>query len=440
MLHNEYLSNLLLTYEGGFMKTIVYISDFRLPFVLNFIEPLKKFEGYKKILIIEKNNLQNEHVLYDFFDEIIYIDYLDSMDCLKEHIARIRMDHKIVALLTPGENAIEIGGELRSTFGIPGLQKNQAEAVRNKWIMKQMLHQRGIRTSATAIALSASDYEEFVEENGFPIIVKPLSGFGTINTFKISTINELNYYLDHTRKEHQKDLLEEFISGKEFHCDSIISKGHVVFSSVSQYLYNCLEIATSNKPPASITFPEGSNIEYIDRIKEVNKEVISALGINNSVTHAELFLTPEGEVVFGEIGARIGGAQVIPPCIKNTHGVDFFETVSDLELGVFEMKKCQTDNKYTGMICFPTRAGIIEKISGIQDFRDINGLIDFNVAYKVGQEVGDVKDTMTRSGFAIVEGDTFEDLSTTLLEMYDRFNIQVNNNHLINATVEEGVR
>ncbi|ULO06221.1 ATP-grasp domain-containing protein [Paenibacillus sp. 19GGS1-52] len=414
------------------MKSIVYISDFRLPFVLNFIKPLKKFVDYKKILIIERNNLQNEHVLSEFFDEIRYIDYLESLDSIKEHIAQIRMDHKIVALLTPGENAIEIGGEIRSTFGIPGLQRNQAEAVRNKWIMKQMLHQRGIRTSVTAIALSVSDYMEFVEVNGFPIIVKPLSGFGTINTFKISSINELNSYLENTRKEHQKDLLEEFINGKEFHCDSLVSKGNVVFSSVSQYLYNCLEIATSHKPPASITIPEGSNIEYIDRIKEVNKEVISALGINNSVTHAELFLTPEGEVVFGEIGARIGGAQVMPPCIKNTHGVDFFAAVSDLELGVFEFNRCQTDNNYTGMICFPTRAGIIEKISGIQDFKDIKGLIDFNVSYQVGQKVGDVKDTMTRSGFAIVEGDTFEDLSNTLLDMYDRFYIQVK--------AEEGIR
>lgn len=412
------------------MEAIVYISDFRLPFVLNFIKPLKKFVDYKKILIIEQNNLQNESVLGEFFDEIRYIDFLENIDSIKGHIVQIRADHKIVALLTPGENAIEIGGEIRSTFGIPGLQRNQAEAVRNKWIMKQMLHQRGIRTSVTAIALTASDYIDFVELNGFPIIVKPLSGFGTINTFKISSHDELNHYLVNIRKEDQKDLLEEFINGIEFHCDSIVSRGKVVFSSVSQYLYNCLEIATSKKPPASITFPEGSNIEYIDRIRELNKEVISALGINNSVTHAELFLTPEGEVVFGEIGARVGGAQVMPPCIKNTHGVDFFDAIGDLEMGRFELNKCHTDNKYTGMICFPTRAGIIEKISGVQDFKDIRGLIDFNVSYKVGQKVGDVKDTMTRSGFAIVEGDTFEELSRTLLDMYDRFCIQVKNDYL----------
>lgn len=32
---------------------------------------------------------------------------------------------------------------------------------------------------------------------------------------------------------------------------------------------------------------------------------------------------------------------------------------------------------------------------------------------------------MTRSGYAIVEGDSFEELRQTLLDMYDRFKIEV---------------
>ncbi|WP_427180875.1 ATP-grasp domain-containing protein [Paenibacillus sp. TC-CSREp1] len=95
------------------------------------------------------------------------------------------------------------------------MQRNQAEAVRNKWIMKQMLQQRGIRTSRTAIALQQQDYLRFSATYGFPIIVKPLSGYGSINTFKLSSMEELLHYLQYTRKEQQRDLLEEFIQGTE---------------------------------------------------------------------------------------------------------------------------------------------------------------------------------------------------------------------------------
>lgn len=411
--------------QGGPMKTIVYISDFRLPFGLNFVKPLTKFTDHKKILIIEQHQLHHPERLQDYFDEIRYVDHLESYDAIREHVLQIRQTHSIIALLTPGENAIEIGGQLRSEFGIPGMQRNQAEAVRNKWIMKQMLHQRGIRTSKTAIALQEQDYFHFSAAHGFPIIVKPLSGYGSINTFKLSSMDELSHYLQHTRHELQRDLLEEFIHGTEFHCDSIVSKGMVVFSSVSQYLYNCLDIATKQKPPASITFPKDANANVVSRIQEINAQVIAALGINQSVTHAELFLTPDGEVVFGEIGARIGGSQVMPPCIKNTHGVDLFEAVTDLELGIYTFTQQQTNNKFTGMICFPSRAGVIQRISGIDDYKDVSGMIEFKVSYEIGQRVGDVNDTMTRSGFAIVEGESFEELRQTLLDLYDRFVIEV---------------
>ncbi|MCK6077064.1 ATP-grasp domain-containing protein [Paenibacillus silvae] len=407
------------------MRTIVYISDFRLPSGLNFVKPLLKFTDCYKILIIERHQLHHPERLEPYFDEIRYVDYLESVGAIREHILQILQSHSIVALLTPGENAIEIGGQLRSEFGIPGMQRNQAEAVRNKWIMKQMLHQRGIRTSRTAIALQQQDYLRFSATYGFPIIVKPLSGYGSINTFKLSSMEELLHYLQHTRKEQQRDLLEEFIQGTEFHCDSIVCQGEVVFASVSQYLYNCLDIATQQKPPASIAFPKGAETDVILRIQDVNRQVISALGINQSVTHAELFVTPEGEVVFGEIGARIGGSHVMPPCIKNTHGVDLFEAVTDLELGTYTFTRQETSNKFTGMICFPSRAGIIQHISGREDYQDVTGIIDFQVSYEVGQHAGDVTDTMTRSGFAIVEGDSFEELRQTLVDMYDRFVIEV---------------
>lgn len=77
------------------------------------------------------------------------------------------------------------------------------------------------------------------------------------------------------------------------------------------------------------------------------------------------------------------------------------------------------------MICFPSRAGVIQHISGIEDYADIPGIVEFNVSYQVGQRAGDVNDTMTRSGFAIVEGDSFDGLRQTLLDMYDRFKIEV---------------
>ncbi|WP_427127857.1 ATP-grasp domain-containing protein (plasmid) [Priestia megaterium] len=405
------------------METLIYISDFRLPNRLEFIAPLKKYGQLKKILLIEKQYEAYGAIPEGIFDEIIPI--LDVTDRVNIYpiVRDIQKKNNIIAILTPGENAIETGGYLRSKLGIQGMQQNQSEAVRNKWIMKEMVRQRNVQTCRSAIATSSADYDRFVKQVGYPIIVKPLSGFASINTFKISSAEELYYYLNTYRKVNQSDLLEEFIHGKEFHCDSIVHNGKVVFSSVSQYLYNCIDIARENKPPASITFPISDDSNFIKQIKEVNEQVISALGINNSVCHGEYFLTSAGEVVFGEIGARIGGADVMPPCIKNTHGIDFFDAVIDLELKNFQLVQTETDQKYTGMICLPSKEGTVKEISSVKDFADVSGIVDFNVYYSVDQQVNGVNDTMTRAGFAIVEGENFDDLKDKLLGIYNRFNI-----------------
>ncbi|MGM0890288.1 MAG: ATP-grasp domain-containing protein [Bacillota bacterium] len=405
------------------MKTIIYISDFRLPNRSDFIEPLKKYDEYKKILLIEKQYEIYGEIQKGIFDAIIPILDVCDKENLSPIIQNIKNNHEIIAILTPGENAIETGGYLRSKFGIHGMQQNQSDAVRNKWIMKEMIRQRNINTCNSAIATSHGDYKKFVQQVAYPIIIKPLSGFASINTFKVSNEQELNHYLNTYRKNNQHDLIEQFIYGKEFHCDSIVHNGQVVFSSVSQYLYNCIDIARENKPPASITFPITDTSNFIEKIREANIQVINALGINNSVCHGEYFLTPSGEVVFGEIGARIGGADVMPPCIKNTHGVDFFDAVVDLELKTFDLRPQETQQKYTGMICLPSKAGIVKKVSSVHDFRDIPGIIDFNVYYSIDQEVNAVNDTMTRSGYAIVEGDDFESLRQNLLEIYNRFKL-----------------
>lgn len=84
------------------MRTIVYISDFRLPSGLNFVKPLLKFTDCYKILIIERHQLHYPERLEPYFDEIRYVDYLESVGAIREHILQILQSHSIVALLTPG--------------------------------------------------------------------------------------------------------------------------------------------------------------------------------------------------------------------------------------------------------------------------------------------------------------------------------------------------
>ena len=156
--------------------------------------------------------MHHDEVLRDFFDEIRYVDHLESVDAIPRAYGADAESHSI-CFVNAGVNTMRSVVSSVLSSGIPGMQRNQAEAVRNKWMMKQMLHQRGIRTSEIAIALHEQDYIRFTAVHGFPIIVKPLSGYGSINTFKLSSMDELVHYLHRTRQAQQRDLLEELIHG-----------------------------------------------------------------------------------------------------------------------------------------------------------------------------------------------------------------------------------
>ena len=70
--------------------------------------------------------------------------------------------------------------------------------------------------------------------------------------------------------------------------------------------------------------------------EKVKKEVIAGLNslkIENSASHAEFKITPEGEVKIIEIGARMGGDCIGSDLVQISTGYDFLKMVIDVALG-----------------------------------------------------------------------------------------------------------
>ena len=58
-------------------------------------------------------------------------------------------------------------------------------------------------------------------------------------------------------------------------------------------------------------------------LRDMGQKVITALGLETTATHMEWFLTPKGEAVFGEIGARPGGGHIVDQ-MNYTSDIDLF--------------------------------------------------------------------------------------------------------------------
>ena len=153
---------------------------------------------------------------------------------LQQQLAGHRID-RIECLWEPG---IMLAAELRQHFGVSGLNTEHARLFRDKEAMKTALDQAGIRTPRHAAVLSVADCWTAVEEFGFPVILKPIDGAGSADTYRVESRDELRAALPLLR--HVPSIsVEEFIDGEEYTFDTITVDGEIAL------LQHCLVSAAT---------------------------------------------------------------------------------------------------------------------------------------------------------------------------------------------------
>lgn len=412
------------------MEALVFLWDFPL-----IMEAIKEYENkYYRIMIVDKEERMPEYILSqqvidETFNEVIVVDNIYDKEELSKVICNILITKKIKAIYGTFEEAIEMAGYLRDKFGIEGMGEEQAIRVRNKYHMKQTVRKGGIKTANIEIVSNFNEIEQFILKNSYPIIFKPIDGAATVDTYRISNESELlklKNNVDIIRKlEGCRFVVEKYIKGEEYHCDSIVVNGKIEFVAIGKYLCNCIDTINTDRALGSIVFPNECNeAAILEKIKKVNHNVIDCLKINNAVCHMEVFVEDDGSVVFSEIATRIGGGPLIGRCIKNTHGIDIYKAFLSVELGEYNQKN-EDKGLYTGFVAFSTKKGIITKISSEDDYKDMEGLVVTKIFNQVGDAIGVKNNTGDRTGYLILESKNYNDLKTSLENAYHKFILEV---------------
>jgi carbamoylphosphate synthase large subunit len=377
----------------------------------------KKFDEYEIILIAEKYPEAKADIK---LDKVYIVSDYTCKECISEVIDKIKKEFKIRSIYANVEWAVNVCGYIRDKYSIEGLDENTAILTRDKYKMKQRFHEGGINTAEVSLLQEKEDARKFSEKYSFPVIVKPRNGSATVNTFLINNEEELNDYLEKIDNQLGKYIIESFNPGEEYHCDSIVVNGEVCFSSVGKYYTNCIDTINTEKPVAAVIFPDTSNNPIVDKIKELNKKVIKVLGIKTSVCHLEVFEN-NGDLVVGEIASRLGGGPLIGRAIESAYGINMYKKF--IELGLSEDVDIDiSKNQYSGYVAFPYKKGVIRKISKAEDFDEIK-LDTILINYKEGDVISQNRNTACRTGYAIVHGDSFEEVKDELLQIYTSFDL-----------------
>ncbi len=225
---------------------------------------------------------------------------------------------RVECLWEPG---VMLAAHLREALGVPGMSVEQAFPYRDKEKMKQVLDAAGIRTPRHASASTVAEVRDAAERIGYPLIVKPIAGAGSADTHRVDSPEELEHVIKMTGHVGEVSV-EEFIEGEEFTFDTICSKGEILYHNVSYYRPRPLLQRTQEwVSPQTIALRHVDQPDLADGVK-MGVEVLRALEFESGFTHMEWFKKPDGEVVFGEIGARVAGA----------HSTDIMNYACDIDV------------------------------------------------------------------------------------------------------------
>jgi hypothetical protein len=203
-----------------------------------------------------------------------------------------------------------LAARIRESFGLPGMTVEETLPFRDKELMKQKIDSAGIRTPWHASATTVAEVWEAAERVGYPLIVKPIAGAGSADTYRVDSTEELAEVLPLLRHVPEVSV-EEFVDGEEFTYDTVCANGSILFENIMWYRPRPLQMKMHEWiSPASIVLRD-LNVPDLQGGREMGGEVLPALGFRSGFTHMEWYRKANGEAVFGEIGGRPPGARVV---------------------------------------------------------------------------------------------------------------------------------
>ena len=231
-------------------------------------------------------------------------------DALLEAVRRIQGRGWVDRLEATVEAHVLPTARVREAAGIPGTSTRTAFLCRDKPAMKEVLREAGVACARSAGVASPDEARAFVEEVGYPVVVKPRGAAGAAATDRIDSAEELERALaEHRVGSGGEAAVEEFVEGHEAFFDTLTVRGEIAHGFISHYYPGVLEaMRTRWISPFLVTTNRLHEPSY-GEVWDLGRRVIEALGIGTSATHMEWFFGPKG-LRFSEIGCRPPGVMV----------------------------------------------------------------------------------------------------------------------------------
>jgi biotin carboxylase len=275
---------------------------------------------------LRKGNWPREAVDEMFFmpEELPLQDLLHAVS----YAARSRQIDRIVAL---DEFDLENVAAIREHLRLPGMGLTTVHYFRDKLAMRMRAREAGILVPEFVHVLNHDNLCEFMNRVPGPWLLKPRAQASGIGMKKICASEELWPWLEQLGDNQSQYLLEQFIPGRVFHVDGIVSEKKVLFAEAHAYGMPPLDVSHHGGVFSTRTLPRDSADAMA--LKDIHQKLVDTLGLVRGVTHTEFLKShADGRFYFLEIAARIGGAY-ISNVVQAATGINLWREWAQLEVG-----------------------------------------------------------------------------------------------------------
>jgi biotin carboxylase len=303
-----------------------------------------------RVLLLTAEKLRDADWPRESLDDTFYFPAEIAIPDIVQAVTHLARNQKIDRIVALDEYDMETAATLREHLRVPGMGLTTMRYFRDKLAMRMKALDRGVRVPDFVPVVNHGDIRYYLEHVAGPWVLKPRQEASAIGIKKIHAAEELWPVLEQLGDKQSSFLLEKFVPGDVYHVDSVVSENKVVFANVSKYGKPPMNVAQGGGVFTTFTVPRGS--EEDGRLRQINHELVAALGLVRGVAHAEFIRAHEdGHFYFLECAARVGGAY-INEMVQAATGINLWREWARIEIagehGSYELP--QVREEYAGVI------------------------------------------------------------------------------------------
>jgi len=298
-------------------------------------------EGYRSIMInYNPETVSTDYDMCDrlYFDELTFERVLDILDLEIPHGVVVSTGGQI-----PNNLAVRLDEQ-----GVPllGTQAQYIDNAEDRDKFSALLDRIGVDQPEWSALTSMEDINKFIDQVGFPVLVRPsyvLSG-AAMNV--CSNRDELERFLRlaaDVSKKHPVVVSRFLQHAKEVEMDAVACDGEIIAYAISEHV----EYAGVHSGDATIQFPpQKLYVETARRIKKISKQIAKELHISGPFNIQ--FLAKENDIKVIECNLRASRSF---PFVSKVLKINFIELATRIMLGlpVEKPNKSLFDLDYVGV-------------------------------------------------------------------------------------------